>query len=111
MLVQLARRICASCEAGVNELVLPKGEVIIVDTARFSLLGVLLKEKARPTCKNTKNVFSLFRLSQLVNECTFRRVLAANLKALLNVLTFTSLMSTSNSSEVRLSSILSCKGY
>lgn len=49
MLVQLARRICASCEAGVKELVLPKGDVIIVETARFSLLGVLLKENARPT--------------------------------------------------------------
>lgn len=50
MFVQLARRICASCEAGVNELVLPNGDVIIVETARFSLLGVLLNEKARPTC-------------------------------------------------------------
>jgi len=30
-------------------LVLPKGDVIMVETARFSLLGVLLKEKARPT--------------------------------------------------------------
>lgn len=35
--------------------------------------------------------------------------MAASLKALLSVLTFTSLMSTSSSSEVRLSSILSCK--
>lgn len=56
MLVQLARRICASCEAGVKEFVLPNGDVIIVETARFSLLGVLLNEKARPTWQRTKTV-------------------------------------------------------
>lgn len=48
--VQLASFICASCDAGVSDWVLPKGDVIIVETARFSFDGVLLKEKARPTC-------------------------------------------------------------
>lgn len=47
--VQLAKRIWANCEAGVNEFVLPNGDVIIVDTARLSLEGVLLNENARPT--------------------------------------------------------------
>jgi hypothetical protein len=46
--LQLASLICASCEAGVRFVVLPKG-LIIVETARFNLLGVLLKLKARPT--------------------------------------------------------------
>lgn len=50
ILLQLASFICASWLAGVREFVLPNGDVIIVDTARFSLDGVLLNEKARPTC-------------------------------------------------------------
>ena len=49
MLVQLCNFSWDSCEAGVSELVLPNGDVIIVETARLSLEGVLLKEKARPT--------------------------------------------------------------
>lgn len=49
MLVQLCSLSWDSCEAGVSEFVLPNGDVIIVDTARLSLEGVLLKENARPT--------------------------------------------------------------
>lgn len=49
MLLQLASRICASCVAGVRLDVEPKGE-IIEDMARFSLEGVLLNDRARPTC-------------------------------------------------------------
>lgn len=52
--VQLASFIWASCEAGVSDWVLPNGDVIMVVTARFSLDGVLLNEKARPTCKRNK---------------------------------------------------------
>lgn len=47
--VQLASFICAICVDGVREFVLPKGDVIIVETARFNFEGVLLNEKARPT--------------------------------------------------------------
>lgn len=50
MFVQLAKRIWANWEAGVKELVLPNGDVIMVETARFNLEGVLLNENARPTC-------------------------------------------------------------
>lgn len=56
-LLQLASLICASCEAGLRFIVLPNG-LIIVETARFNLLGVLLKLKARPT-------FSLVREANL----------------------------------------------
>jgi hypothetical protein len=49
MLLQLASLIWASCWlAGVRLFVEPKGD-IIVDMARFNLLGVLLKLNARPT--------------------------------------------------------------
>lgn len=49
MFVQLCNLSWDSWEAGVRELVLPNGDVIIVDTARLSFEGVLLKENARPT--------------------------------------------------------------
>lgn len=51
MLLQLASRICASCEAGVRLACEPNGE-IIDDIARFSFEGVLLNESARPTWTN-----------------------------------------------------------
>jgi hypothetical protein len=47
-LLQLASLICASCDDGLKFIALPNGP-IIVETARFNLLGVLLKVKARPT--------------------------------------------------------------
>lgn len=59
--VQLASFICAICVDGVNELVLPNGDGITVDTVRFSFDGVLLNEKARPTCN--KNVFNFWYLN------------------------------------------------
>jgi hypothetical protein len=51
MFVQLASFIWAIWDAGVREFVLPNGDVIIVETARFNFDGVLLKENARPTCE------------------------------------------------------------
>lgn len=49
MFVQLASFIWANWEAGVSDWVLPKDDVIIDETARFSFDGVLLNESARPT--------------------------------------------------------------
>uniref|UniRef100_A0A224XVP9 Putative secreted protein n=1 Tax=Panstrongylus lignarius TaxID=156445 RepID=A0A224XVP9_9HEMI len=74
MFVQLASLICASCVAGVKFVVEPNGD-IIVDIARFNLLGVLLKLNALPT---------------------FILVLEANLNALPKVPRQTSLVSISN---------------
>lgn len=69
-----ANFILANCDAGVMFVELPNGD-IIVDMALFNFDGVLLKLKARPT---------------------FILVLVANLKALDNVPTVTSLVSISN---------------
>lgn len=58
MLLQLASRIWASCDAGVRLACEPNGE-IMDDMARFSFDGVLLKDSARPTCYKRPHLSTL----------------------------------------------------
>lgn len=104
--VQLASFIWASCEAGVSDWVLPNGDVIMVVTARFSLDGVLLNEKARPTCKRNKKRNPNYNHHQSHNSrshlLTRILVLVANLNAFDSVPTLISVTSIPNSSDSQL---------